>query len=226
MSAWTDDYLAELRKRGEIELSTDVPLIFHRFSISTIAGVPTYTLPDGILSISRITYEGHRVWPYDERTLQMQGIFKDPFTEERTGRPYVYMQHNYGFTQITFWPTPDVGINADDNGIWGGDIANRVIISCWMVADPTGETFRVPEFLRRRFNKYYVNMRAYTKEGPTQNIQAAMYFRDRYVTSKNQLREAVNSIPKAIVKYHVPMHYAQHKIARPVLPPQFGRIVE
>ena len=153
MSAWADDYLLDLQRRGEIELSTDIPLIFHRFSLAVEDGVAAYTLPSGIVSISRITWKGKKVYPYDERTAVSQGIFKDPFTETSTGTPIFYLQHNQGFDQLSFWPTPDETITADDSGIWGADIENRIIISCYKVADPTGTTYRIPEFLRRRILK-------------------------------------------------------------------------
>lgn len=226
MSAWTDDYLAELQDRGEIELSTDVPHIFHRFSLAVTDGDPDYTLPEGIVSISRLTWKGKRVWPYDERTARVQGIYKDPFTETVSGTPQFYLQHNQGMDQITFWPTPNESIGADDSGIWTNDIANRVIISCWKVAVPSGSDFRVPEFLRRRILKYYVNMRAYAKEGPSQNIEAAMYFRDRYVAAKQHLQEVMDKVPRAIYKQFEPLAPVSYKPPRPVLPSNFGRIVE
>lgn len=225
MPAWTDEYLLELQKRGEIELSTDIPVIFDRFSLSIVSGQSNYTLPEGIVSISRITYLGHKVYPYDERTSIAQGLHQEPFTTSTLGRPICYIQHNQGFTQIAFWPTPDSTIGADDTGIWSTDIPNRVIISCWRVATPDGN-FRVPEFLRRRLLKYYVNMRAYAKEGPSQNIQAAVYFRERWLSAKNHLRTVMNNVPKAIVKQMEPISFQQPIVPRPTLPIQFGRIVE
>ena len=226
MPIWTDEYLLELQSRGEIDLTTDVPCIFDRFSLEVTSGTSSYDLPDGILSIIRITWKGKKVWPYDNRSSLAAGIHLNPLTETTVGTPYLYLQHNYGFDKIYFFPTPDESISADDSGIWGTDIANRVVVSCWKVADPTSNLLRLPDFVRRRLIKYYVNMKAYAKEGPSQDTEAASYFQQKYELSKAHLRSVVNRIPRSVVQQFQPQNFNRPTIGRPRLPSNFGRIVE
>lgn len=226
MPIWTDEYLQLLQQRAEIELTTDVKCIFHRFSLAVTSGVSTYDLPEGIVSVQRVTWNGTRVNPYDQITAQRFDLHIDPLTETTSGKPYLYLQHNYGWDKIHFWPVPDENITADDSGIWGADIENRVVISCWIVADPTGFTQRLPEVVRRRVVKQYVNWKAYMKEGASQDIDAAGYFRSKYEAGKLHIQEVMGNIPRAIMTQMQPTLQGNPQVARPKLPSNFGRIVE
>ena len=226
MPIWDDAYIIDLANRGEIELTTDVPCIFDRFSLDIVSGTSTYSLPEGLLSISRITWKGNKVWPFEQRSAIIGNLNIDPLTETITGTPYLYLQHNYGFDKIHFWPVPDESIGLDDSGIWGADISNRVIISCWRIADPTGTEFRLPDFIRRRLIKYYINTKSYGKEGPSQDTDASDYFKQKYQFSIEQLRLVKASLPKSIVNEMQPQVFGGRFIARPRLPINFGKVVE
>lgn len=226
MPIWNDDYLLDLQRRGEIDLSTDVPCIFNRFSLTIANGVATYSLPAGILSIIRITWKGRKIWPYDQRNAISAGIHIDPLTETSAGTPIIYVQHHYGFDKINFWPVPDETIGADDSKVWGASIDDVVVVSCWQVADPTGSTYRIPEFLRRRLIKNYVNMKAYGKEGPSQDTQAVEYFKQKYNFCKDHFRRSVEQVPKAVQLQMQSSMSSTVRLPRPRLPIEFGEIVE
>ena len=226
MPTWSDDYLQTLQRRAEVELTTDIKCLFHRFSLEIVSGIATYTLPPGIKSIVRVTWKGRKIYPYDQVSAQSHKLYIDPLTETTTGTPYLYLQHQYGWDKLHFWPVPNESVAANDSGIWGSDIENRVIVSCWRVADPLGNTHRLPEFIRRRLTKTYVNWKAYMKEGASQDTEAAGYFREKYLAAKSHLKETMGKIPRAIVDEMQPIRGGYPKVARPRLPVQFGRIVE
>jgi hypothetical protein len=221
MSNFSDEYLLDLRSRAATELTTDVLCLFDRFSIPVYSGTAKYTLPDGILSIIQITYKGFKVDPTDYRTADEQGMPLDPLFADRTGRPLMYLQHNLGFNQLAFWPVPNEDIAADDTGIWDDidEINARVIISCWRVADATHQ---LPDPLDRRLVKDYIGMKAYAKEGPTQQIDVANFYRQRYNRSKAHLDKVIRYVPKSITPLFQPNFPGQKLVARPVLPSNFG----
>ena len=67
-----------------------------------------------------------------------------------------------------------------DNTIWGGDIGNRVIVSCWRTADSNSTKNQLPEWAARRVKKAYVLWKAYAKEGRGQDTRAAQYYKEKY----------------------------------------------
>lgn len=222
----SDAYLIELTNAGEIELSTDVPCIWNRFSLSVTKDDPTYSLPTGILTIKDVRWKGEKVWPWSQKMAYELGYNIDPFNPT-TGKPFFYITGDYGYGKITFYPAPNETLTANDSQIYQREgIESQLIITCYRVADPSGDTYRLPTYLRRRINKYYVNYRKYMKEGQGQDTDVSDYFKQRFDAAKTHLHSVVNSVPKCITPMMVPQTPIFAEPPRAVLPSNFGIVVE
>ena len=227
MELWTDDFLTYLQEQGEISLSSDVPCIFTRLSIPITAGIAEYELPEQIIRILRVTYKGFKVYAYSATSGRLEYQNVHP-TSTSTGRPLYYIAHEYGRGVIRFFPTPNEDLSADPNTVnTTAGINSQFIISAKVVADPSGLEFRLPDYIRRRTNKYYVMSRAYAKEGHSQNMKASQYFLNKYLFFKEELRRTMEEIPRAVTQQMGLNHFTSKQYPRPILPPdKFGRIVE
>ena len=226
MALWTDEYLLQLREEGEVELSVDVPLLFYRYPLSITLGQSEYTLPTGIVNILRVSYKGFKVYPYSSRLGRNEGVEIRPDSTV-SGRPEYYITRDNNWDTIKFFPTPNETLTTDDTtkDTKTGILA-QCIITCYMRADVSGDSLRIPEYIRRQFTKYYVMYRAYAKEGKSQNIQASNYFKQKYLFAKEEFRQIVHKMPRAINSGVEPMNIRMARNARPSLPSNFGRVVE
>jgi len=197
MPIWNDEYLDYLMTRGEIDFSQKIPCIFTRFSLSTTQGTSVYDLPSGIVDISRLTWKGDPVEPW-EHSDDREGGWIKPQNLYSEGKPIYYLAYEYGYAKIKFHPVPYETVGDDDTNIYGSDIANRVIVSAYRVADPSAELYRIPETVRRRFTKYYALEKAFRREGKGQDIQAADYFKRRHDFVVSEFRKIVQKIPAVI----------------------------
>ena len=226
MALWTDEYLLQLREDGEVELSCDVPLLLYRYPLQIVSGQSEYTLPSGIVNILRISYKGYKVYPYSSR------LGRDEVVEIRPdstvlGRPSYYITRDNNWDTIKFFPTPNENLSTDSSTKdTGTGILAQCIITCYMQADVTGDTLRIPEYIRRQFTKYYVMYRAYAKEGKSQNIVASNYFKQKYFFAREEFRKIIHKMPRAISSRMEPGSQRNVRPARPSLPSNFGRIVE
>lgn len=223
MPIWTDAFLNDLKDRAEIELSSDIPCIFKRFSIAVTANTAQYTLPQEVISIQRISWKGKKIYPttHQEQDAQFNQI---DYQTARRAIPDYYLQFTYGRNQIVFFPTPSESVTADDSDL--GTIAGierRVIISAFVPSDLV--TYRIPEYLRRRLIKQYVNYKAYLKEDKGQRVAASEYFMQKWERSKAQLRKAKEGLYKGTIHQMGSITIAKQYPARPILPDNFGKKV-
>ena len=218
MSLFSDQYLDNLLRRSEIEISQQVPCILTRFSLNITQGTSVYDLPSGIINMIRVTWKGDSLEPWEHSDTRDTNWMK-PQNQSSQGVPKFYLSYQYGFSKIKFHPVPNEAIASDDTNIFGSDIANRVILTAFRIADPTGSTYRIPEALRQRFGKYYVLYKAYQREGKGQNLAAAQYFKNKHEVAVSQFKKVVDKVPAAI---HVHLGQTQgrrsNKPARPSLP--------
>jgi len=218
MSIFSDEYLQYLLDRSEVDFSQAIPCIFYRFSLSITQGTSQYTLPTGVINILRVTWKGERVFPWEHSDTRQSNWMK-PQNLSSQGKPKFYLSREYGYGQIKFHPIPNETVAADDTNIYGSDIANRVIISAYRLADPTGTTYRLPEAIRERMGKYYAMYKAYQREGKGQDLIAAAYFERKHKLALSQFRKIIMKIPAAIQLQFGPtgMH-RDNKPAKPLMP--------
>ncbi len=217
---WSQDYLDILLRRAEIEFSQKVPAIFTRFSLAVTAGTSVYDISaKNLVGIQRVTWKGDKLWSWEHASSMQRNDWLRPQDQAAQSKPIFYISYEYGYGKIKFHLVPNETIAADDSNIYGSDIANRVIISGFRIADPTGSTYRIPAYVRRRFTKYYAMEKAYLREGPGQDLRASEYFGKKYLLVLTHFKTIMNKIPKAV---HVQMgqrgSLMRDRIPRPTLP--------
>lgn len=223
MPIWSDSFLQDLRDRAEIELSTEVPCIFKRFSLTVTQGVAQYELPEEVITIRRITWKGKKVFPttHQEQDASFNQL---EYNSSRTGTPDLYIQLKYGRNQLVFYPTPSESITADDTDLDTIEgIQRRVVISAYVPSDLN--SYRIPEYMRRRLVKQYVNYKAYLKEDQGMRVSAAEYFRQKWERAKEQLRTAKGGLYRGTIHQMGSIALTRKVPARPSLPSNFGRKV-
>jgi hypothetical protein len=220
MPIWSDDYLNYLLTRGEIEFSQKVPSILTRFSLSVTAGTSVYDISaNQLTNMLRVTWKGEKLDSFEHASDTLRNNWIRPQDQSNQGKPQCYLSYEYGYGKIKFHPVPNETIAADDTNIYGSDIENRVIITGYRLADPTADTYRIPEYVRRRFTKYYAMEKAYLREGPGQDLDASRYFGSKYQLALVYFKKIIHSIPKAVRIEMGPRSMRDaRKVPRPQMP--------
>lgn len=229
---WTDQYINDLAMEAEIEISTKVPCIYVRFPLNVTLGQSIYDFqtdtptPQRLTGIIRITWQGFTVYPVFQSQLRNVIIPLKPEEGDISSfRPTLYMRLGYGTDGIKFFSAPNASIAYDSSDInTQSGIRSNVIVSGWRIADPTGTTYRIPDYIRETLVRYYVMSRAFRKEGKGQNLDAAKYFADKYERLLVRFRTIVSQL------FAVRLHGMQEapsaaygpKPPRPQLPSNFG----
>jgi hypothetical protein len=184
MPLFNSSDLQRFYSQGENEISTDVPFLVDRLSLSVVAGTPTYQLPDYVASIRRVTYLGWRCDPLNQRN--QREVFQ---SATQQGRPFWYVFNNIGAVQIRLFPAPGDTIAAGTN-LWSTDIPTSVIVEYYRATDNV--TFILPTWIRRRILKYYTAFRAYSIDGPGSNLKVAQYHMARWLQGKQDFTDVLH----------------------------------
>lgn len=196
----SDSYLTQLLQEAEKFISAKIPCIFNRFSLAVTSGISTYTLSDSVIRILQITWKGDRL---ESKSFADFGndFWLKPQNLGVRGKPAFWLRSGIeeGITKIMLYPIPDETILADDSSLDDDTgILNRVIVSCYKIADPTAESIRLPTYLRRNIMKYWAMNKAYLREGPGQNIVAAGYFEEKFNNFLQSYHGVINTIPQSV----------------------------
>lgn len=214
---WTDSYLNTVIEQAEKDVSRERNCLFYRFSLSVVSGTATYTLPDGIIGIQRVTWKGKEVDP-DERMGMEDTSYWKPNSTGSQSRPLFYLRDGYGYKTIEFFPVPNETIAADDTIVYGSGIASLVIISAWRQADPANG-LNIPDWNRRNLIKYYTMHKAFLKEGKGQNLVAADYCFKKFTAELETYKTIHDNLYLANKKVLQPQNLdSRQRPARPVLP--------
>jgi len=233
---WTDQYLSDLATDAEIHISHELPCIYVRFPLNVVQGTSIYDfssttdtpVAQNITGVIRITYQGHTVHPVFPLQMRNLVVPFGPGDDTLLGRPFIFLRHGYGLNAIKFYPSPETTISYDNSNLNTQDgIRANVVVSAWRIADPTGETYRIPSYIRELLVRYFVLSKAYAKEGKGQNLNAAAYYEVKYKSTLSRFKLIVNQLFTTRTKFSTPM--AQNRFGlkppRPVLPPNFGEQV-
>lgn len=229
---WTSQYLSDLASEAEIQISTEVNAIYVRFPLNVVLNQSVYdfqidTVPaQRLTGIIRITYQGWTVHPVYQNQLRNNIVPLAPWNGDViSSRPFLYMRQGYGIDGIKLFPAPNLSIPYDSTDITTQTgINNNVIVSGWRIADPTGSTYRLPDYIRETLVRYYVMARAYKKEGKGQNLDASKYFEGKYGKLLTRFKTIVSQLFSSRVHgVHDPFANTYgHRPPRPRLPVNFG----
>ena len=228
MPIWTDAYLDRLWDEADGKILDRVECIFHRFSIAVTLNQSTYTLPDYVRRIIRVTWKGKKLDPLTRG--EAANLYPTSAVVSETAKyeapssiPLFYAPVENNYRSIRFIPTPNVSLALNTGDLYGADISTGVIISCYRDIDPTSSTLILPQYIERRTKKAYVLSRAFLKEGKGQNVQAAEYFKQRIdflLDMFKQINAGVYLAKRHILgQEYVPAQY--RRPARPQLPPDY-----
>lgn len=174
---------------GEDNFVQDYPCIIDRLSLSIVAGTASYTLPDYVQSIHKVTWLGNKIDPVSQRSLresQLSGI--------QQGVPDSYIFNNITALTIQFFPTPSATIASISSNLYSSEIPNRVIVQFYRMPDHA--TFQLPSYFRRRLLKNYINKMCFLMEGKGQSLKAAKYYSQKWENLKifygSMLEEFIN----------------------------------
>lgn len=213
--------LQRFYNQGENEISTDKPFLVGRIAIPTITGVAKYTLPDYVVSVRRITYQGWRLDPLPRRN------HRETFQNAtQTGRPFWYIYNNVGANQVILFPTPQDTLGTGTGHLWSTDIPSYCIVEYYRPSD--NSTFVLPSFIKRQLLKLYVAKRAYSIDGPGMNLKLVQYYTKRWQAMELAFAELLDDLygrpRKILVDEVVSSNYFP---GEPILPiDQFGISVD
>lgn len=234
---WTSEYLSALAIEAEIRIAEEIPCIYDRLSISIIAGIAGYQLPEYVANIIKITYQGIRLDPISQyeypdwiHTLDdsVEGAFEETaFTDaflidgilagRPQGKPERYFYSTFGENKIEFNPTPNENLAVLAGDIWNQGIADGVVVEFYRV--PDGINWKLPHYIRRRTIKSYVMWKAFAKEGDGQNLKAAKYWEVKYLQLLQRAKLIIGRIHQAETRSRSDaVQYQKGIIARPKLP--------
>lgn len=224
---WTDTYLASLLSDAEQDISHDLRCIAQRFSLEIHAGQDIYDIPDNVTGIIRVTWQGHTVWPLVPDEVRNSIRFTPLTSSVGSNRPLHYLRQDYGVNKVQFFPAPTVNIVSDDSTInTQAGIRSQVIFMVWRESSPCDEIYQIPVWYRRQLLRYYAMHKAYLKEGVGQNVKASDYFKKKFDFAFNNFKQSLISIHKARQTVLSPNVGTVPIIARPVLPVNFGTVMD
>jgi hypothetical protein len=230
---WTNQYLADLSTDAELEISSEVPCIYVRFPMNVTLGTSIYDFTDtnitspaqNLTGIIRITWLGYTVSPVSPIQMKNLVVPFAPGNDTVQSRPFIFLRQGYGLNKIKFYPAPNATITYDSSNLNTQDgIRANVVVSGWRIADPTGTTYRIPDYIRELLVRYYVLNKAYAKEGKGQNLDASKYYEIKYQQTLGRFKSIVENLFSSRTKFQSPMadRLFGAKPPRPVLPPDFG----
>lgn len=213
MSVWDDADLGRWAEQVEERFAAEYKCIEKRAAIAIVSGTSVYTVGTDLLYIRRITYNGRRLSPLPQ--TQQRQMFQG-YVMTGTPRWYIY-NDLIPQRQIRLFPTPNVTITASGN-LYGSGLRTGCVMSYW--SRPDFNTYTIPAWFRLRVIKAGVMALAFQQEGRGQNLKAAQYWDNKFVTLANRCGVQMNSLMTEARRLVMNGCYAQYSRwpASPVLP--------
>lgn len=223
---WSDSILTTLAQQAEETIAMELPCIISRISIKAIKDQAIVNLPDYVLDIISVTWKGYPLDPFPMASYIEAGSGPGTIT---SGQPRYYLYSGYGTRALKLIPMPNETLDiATIPLVTKSEIKKRLVFECRRLPDVTGTSHRIPEYFRRRLVKEYVCTRAFLQEGNGQNLGASLYYKQKFELILNLVRQIYNGIFVAKRYEMLPQmtHMTMGGIGRPVLPSQFGRVID
>lgn len=184
MGIWTTNYLEQLAGDAEQQINQEGNFIYKRFCMATVAAQSLYTLPSFVRGVIRITWRGRKLDPVTwEELQQLTPATAAPYTDNQLrGRPLYYAMHPTNPYDIRFMPTPNESFDGSGDPFSPVTDGSTCIVSCWRNIDSTftDPTALLPNYIDRRTRKAYVAWKAFESEGRGQDLQASMYYSQKF----------------------------------------------
>lgn len=184
--------LISLVNNGETEVSVEKEFIVDRISLAITSGTNTYTLPDYVTSIRRITYQGIGLDPLPRRN--QREVFQN---STQQGTPFWYVYNNVGLNKIILFPEPNDNIAeaaADVDLYSQAAITAYFIVEFTRTSDSTNTDFQIMPIFRRQLLKKYVAANAYLTDNANVNLRMAKYYANRWQTGKQEFSDIIDTL--------------------------------
>lgn len=216
ISKWAQDY--------EKELCAKYDLICDRISIAVTAGVGEYELPNYVTNIRSVLYLGKELHPKSGRVSILTGDI--PF-QNTTSSPYEYNFSGWGQRVLRLLPTPGdnipvyvptapltlFSVEADQNA---------VIVEYYRTAN-LANNYSIPNYIRRYLLKDEICWKAFSAEGPRQDLRAADYYDNKRKQNEIYLAQIKSNMTQSYQRVLSDNKMiGRRKPGHPVLPPNFG----
>lgn len=213
--------LARFWNQGENEFSTEKFFLVDRVALPAAVAVDTYTLPDYVISIRRVTFQGWKLDPLPQRNNRE--VFQGANQE---GKPFWYVYNNIGANSIKLVPSPQMALPMGTGNLWSTDIPNCCIVEFYRATD--NATFIIIQSLRQQMLKLYAAHRSYLIDGPGMNLKLSQYYLQAWEQAKQEMVELIDdlySLPRKLMTSEVVS--SNYYPGEPVLPiNQFGISVD
>ncbi len=154
---WSSSEVMTLIYAACLEISTETKCIEQTYTTSTTASIAEYGFPTTTIAIKRVTYEGQKLTPIDQR--QADSLTLNNTTTSIEGTPTYYTEWN---NTITLIPTP----------------AAVGTLKIWSINEPqavtSASTLEVPTFCHMRIVNYMLS-EMYAKD---KDFSSAKYYKD------------------------------------------------
>lgn len=189
-------HILRLFDQAEQEVSVEQPFLVDRSSIALVSGTNTYTIPDYVLSIRRMTFNGIGLDPLPRRN--QREVFQN---STQQGTPFWYIYNNIGINQIQLFPTPNVNLAQATGDLFSQvKIATGFIYEYYRVSD--NSSFIIPPIYRRQLLKKYVFANTTMVDNKNMNMRMAKYYMSRWNLSKSdffQIMRTLYNQPRRLV---------------------------
>lgn len=221
--AFNDSQISKWAQAYEKELCTKFDFIVDRVSINIIAGTGEYEIPNYVTNIRSVLYLGKELHAKSGRTSILTGDI--PFASSQSA-PYEYQTNGMGLRVIKLLPTP-----GDNIPVYSGDLftveADKAACILEFVRTPSYDTYDrtklLPNWIRRYLLKDYVCWKAFSSEGPAQDLRGSTYYEQRRQLNEFYAAE-INSNLRGCYQNVLSDNkmVGRRKPGHPVLPPNFG----
>lgn len=225
MENFTDAQITAFAHQAEIQLTAEADSIVDRYAVPVILGQTEYQLPTRIIDVRRITYRGKKMDPFSGQEMIWSG--STPNTPAQ-GLPKFYTYSYKGYPVIKLYPAPNENLPVPSEDLWTREgIAASLCVEFVTQPDFTpGSDLRIPSTVRRQYVKDFVMYRCFKREGKGMDPKAASYFMAKFEQDKLEHRIISEQIFKCIPAQLEPYVQKKQFVGRPVLPPNFGEIVD
>ncbi len=194
---FSGNVVTRFSQQGDQDFAEECPCIHKRISLTITSNSHTYTLPDDVLSLRRVTWKGKKLDPLPHRG------FREAFqAATQQGDPFWYIYNNIGLNQIRLFPTPNVSVAQATTDLYSeAAVMASVIVDYFQAPDFMNAV--IPLYVRRRLLKSYALYGCFNIEGEGQNLKNAQYHLKKYqflrVKYKLLLNELHNKPRKLVV---------------------------
>lgn len=218
MSNFTDQQISKWAQDYEKELCAKYDLICDRYSLNIIPGQSEYELPNYVTNIREVLYLGKELHPKSGRVSIITG--DTPFGTSLSV-PFEYTFSGKGLRVLKFYPCPGDAITA-----YVGDLFTVEADKAGCIVEfyrTSNDSNQLPSWLRRYLLKDYICWKAFSGEGPNQDLRAALYYEPKRQKNEEYMVEIKSLMT---MSYHnilgIQKVAARRKPGHPVLPPAFG----